>query len=199
MLMVIDTPAGNAPLRKIEPLITLWDRLTPEAKRLDARAARLRRMRYWLRRIGQERRKSFGDQLRWAGTVITRTTRELARGRGTSVISGGVPTTPAVMDEIQREEANLMQGIAGGIGRTTLQHYSRAAVSYIPQPYDGRVVVFLAVPKIGQKRLDPTAGWGQVSREVILHEMESTHVGLVTRELTMFAQRFAEIIRSERC
>jgi thioesterase domain-containing protein len=56
----------------------------------------------------------------------------------------------------------------------------RAMVSYSPQPYDGRVVLFRAACGLGAGMADPSLGWSGLARGVFtLHEVPGDHYSLV--------------------
>jgi hypothetical protein len=95
------------------------------------------------------------------------------------------------------EEEQLMGTGAAGPGLQTLLFQQRAAVAYIQRPYHGAMYALLATETPGRKRRG-ARGWEGLAPRLQVTELESSHVGLITRNLTAFADRLAEVLKSIR-
>jgi hypothetical protein len=86
----------------------------------------------------------------------------------------------------------------------TLVFQSRAVRAYIPGAYRGTVDLVVAVdpcddPATVEALSNGRRGWEHVARDVRVHVVASSHVGLITDQIALLAQRLREcfVPRSE--
>jgi thioesterase domain-containing protein len=194
LLVVVDTAALNARLRPLAPIIGAVERLTPPARRLDRRAAMFRAARYYAWRLDDVRRRSLGEQVRWAGRLLTRRFRRLTEAPVAPGDGAGNGNDP----HVGLDERLIANGPAGGPGQSVLMFQQRAAVAYVQRPYDGPMHAIWASEVLGhrQRQIDPTRGWRRLASPVNVDIVESSHVGLITRNLPAFAERLRAVLAS---
>jgi hypothetical protein len=79
----------------------------------------------------------------------------------------------------------------------TLRFQSRAVRAYIPGAYRGTVDLVVAVdpghdPATAEVLSHGRRGWERVAREVRVHAVASSHVGLITDQIALLARRLRE-------
>ena len=210
LLVVADTAAVNAGFRPLLPLLSLISAVTPEPRRLNRRAAVLRKARYYRARLRDLKRRSASERVDWFFRNIERR----ARGIGTFAVksvsrgnhSNGQQLATKAADELSAsaraanheeidEEAQLMGTGVAGPGLQTLLFQRRAAVAYVQRPYTGAMHAVLATKTPGVRRVG-ARGWERLAPRIQVTELESSHLGLITRDLPAFAERLAQILES---
>ncbi|GJG89250.1 hypothetical protein tb265_44310 [Gemmatimonadetes bacterium T265] len=190
-LVLIDTEAGNARFRWLEPLIRLASRADDARERQNRRATVLRHLRYYSMRLRAVRRDSARERWRWLTTNIER--RLSRRAAATEVLAG--LTTNALL--------------AAQPSVDTLSPIVRLTSAYLPRTYPGTVDLVVASDLAGVVRHEPRVatgggvrelrrggrrGWERVARAVRVHIVRGSHTGLVTDELPALAERLAAIL-----
>ena len=66
---------------------------------------------------------------------------------------------------------------------------------YVPEPYQGRIVLLRTDSMQSVAPCDPTAGWGRVAKEVEVLSMPGTHDACVTENLGILAEHLAACLR----
>ncbi|HEV2643642.1 MAG TPA: thioesterase domain-containing protein, partial [Candidatus Elarobacter sp.] len=184
-LILIDTSAGNARFRWLEPLLHLLVRAThdDDERRLDRRARILRQLRYYTRRVQEVRDMSRPDQLRWLRTNVARYT----------------PGVRAASDVAPREDrssdaAELADEFQLRPGTRAVQFHARAAAAFIPRAYAGEVDVINCTDALAPTVEQAARDWGRITRTVRVHTVDSSHLGLLTSDLPALAARMRECL-----
>ena len=185
-LIVVDSNPVNAMLAVLRPVMALLPAATAEA-RLAQQDAVMRRMR-WLRgRIHYMNRMPWPTRITWAmEKVVGRSTRLI---RGTSVQStlARGPVVPAVVAPDVIEE-----------GVVTEKLLERAASTYIPRRFSGTVDILWAEGEVGRPRPSaPVENWGRITGGLRVHTVVSSHIGLVTENLPMFASALRAVLNAD--
>jgi hypothetical protein len=72
--------------------------------------------------------------------------------------------------------------------------HQRAASVYFPGHFDGVIDLVWADERVGARPADPTRGWGLVADGVRVYPLHSSHLGLVTNNLSLLAGAFREAL-----
>ncbi|MDQ3255227.1 MAG: amino acid adenylation domain-containing protein [Acidobacteriota bacterium] len=74
--------------------------------------------------------------------------------------------------------------------------YVKASVIYFPQAYAGPLTLLLPCDSEVNSADDPTAGWGRVASEMVVHSIPGDHVTCVTRHVKVLAEHLNSCLRS---
>ena len=182
-LVLIDSIAPNARFEKIAWLVSLVANLPGRSGPLDRRAEILRKLVYYGSRVRTVTRWSRRERWQWmVRNVQARIPRLELAERGLD------PQSEAVM-EASDFAARPMQ--------PTLRFQARAVRAYIPSTYRGTLDLVVAVdPSAPSTDADTLAasrrGWERVSKEVRVHVVASSHVGIITDQIALLAERLRE-------
>jgi thioesterase domain-containing protein len=178
-LVVIDTAATNVRVRWMDPVADLVARGATPIDRLDKRAGFLRQARYYEARVRYLRHLSVGQKLKWGW----------GKARGVVAAAGSAVAAPEQNRAAREADTVMRTEMAAGPGSGVLRAQARAASAYVPKPYDGEIDLIWA-SEIASKRLaDPTRGWRFLAKQVTVHPIQSSHLGLITNLLPVLAER----------
>jgi thioesterase domain-containing protein len=182
-LVLVDSVAPNARFKRLDWMVSLVASLPGRSRPLDRRARILRKLVYYSSRLRTVGRWSRGERWRWMMRNVQ------ARIPGLEVADRMLDPQSEALMRAADFEARPMQ--------PTLVFQSRAVRAYIPGAYRGAVDLVVAV----DPGLDPATtaaasngrrGWERVAREVRVHAVASSHVGLITDQIALLAERLRE-------
>jgi thioesterase domain-containing protein len=191
-LVIMDAAAGNAKIefvRRFLPLVKGAD----ENDRLTRLSLILKRVRWYALRIRQVRQRPMRERLQWVSTNVARRFRRfvLRQAPESTAKRHADVENAAQADELG---SALRTQIAAGPGTGVLLMHQRAASVYFPGHFDGVIDLVWADERVGARPADPTRGWGLVADGVRVYPLHSSHLGLVTNNLSLLAGAFREAL-----
>jgi hypothetical protein len=141
----------------------------------------------------QVRQRPMGERLQWMSTNVARRFRRLVLRQATESTA---KRHTDVENAAQADELGsaLRTQIAAGPGTGVLLMHQRAASVYFPGHFDGVIDLVWADERVGARPADPTRGWGLVAAGVRVYPLHSSHLGLVTNNLSLLAGAFREAL-----
>jgi thioesterase domain-containing protein len=188
-LVLVDCQPVNARLQWMRPLMPLVPG-DDETHRLSRRANVLKRVRRYRHRMRQVRRMEAGDQLAWARSVVSQKLAGLLGRRRAQRASVPAPAPAPAQDA---GDAILTPAIDGP-GVQVWRMHERAASAYIPHAFPGIVDFIWADDRPGPRPAVPTRGWELVAERVNFYPLQSSHLGLLTNKLPLFAQALRDAL-----
>jgi thioesterase domain-containing protein len=193
-LVIVDSAAINRSFRRLRPFLR-FVRGADHNARLTRQAVLLSRLRHYELRLRKARRLSLLGQINWASANIARRLRRIAADRPNGAVAPGSLAHDARTQEFA---SALRTQVAPGPGAGVLLMQDRAASAYIPSPFAGTIDLIWADERPAGIRIDPTRGWAKFAQQVRVHEIQTTHMGLVTNDLPLLAEALRSVMdRSE--
>ena len=188
-VVVIDGNAANATMAAMRPIVAFLPGGDANA-RLTRQAEVMQRMRWLAGRARYMNRMPVGSRVTWAIEKVVNRSARLVRGAPVSPVAVAAPVSapaaapaPDVIEE----------------GVVTEKLLERAAGAYIPRRYDGVVDLMWADGGSGRPRPPaPVESWSRIAGSVRVHPIGSTHIGLITENLAIFAAALREVFNQPR-
>ena len=189
-LIIVDSAAVNIHVRRARALLPF----VPGAdanERMTRQSVLIKRLRHYEFRIRQVRRKPMRQRLEWVSSNVSRRLKHLFAAN-TNGVDAARPNAGQVSHDAETKEfaSALRTQIAAGPGASVLLMQERAASLYFPGHFRGCIDLIWANDTPNVRRNDPTRGWWNYADSVRVHEVLSTHLGLVTNDLPDFAEAF---------
>ncbi len=191
-LIIMDASAGNARIEFVKPMLR-FVRGSDDNDRLTRRAAMLKRMRYYSLRARQVQRQPMRERFGWLTTNVSRRVSRLFGGNAPQ--QNGAPYRRAEAPQADDSSA-LRTQLGAGPGTNVLFMHTRAASVFFPKPYDGCVELIWADERADINPADPTRGWGRVADSVRVYPLVSSHLGLVTNNISLLAGALRAALRA---
>jgi amino acid adenylation domain-containing protein len=193
-LVVVDSAPINANVRGLRPLLPLVPG-ADESTRLTRQATLMKRIRRYERSIRRVRRRSIGGKMSWLKSNVLRRVKGALGGSD----AAGVEThSQLTLDDAAADLARALRTvIAGGPGAGVLLMQERAASVYVPGRFNGAMDLIWSEEEMGTRRTDPTFGWKWFAKEVRVHPLPDSHIGLITNALPSLAAALRAVLERE--
>ncbi|MEP6732479.1 MAG: amino acid adenylation domain-containing protein [bacterium] len=196
-LVIVDSAAVNVHVRGAKPLLS-FVRGADDNERMTRQSVFMTRLRWYELRVRQVRRQPMSKRVEWVSTNVARRWRSLFEAR----TNGGGEVRPnhgqVSHDDQTKELASALRTqIAAGPGSGVLLMQERAASVYFGGHFHGAIDLIWANERPHVRRIDPTRGWGHHADEVRVHQILSTHLGLVTNDLPKLAEEMKAVLDRE--
>jgi thioesterase domain-containing protein len=189
-LVIVDSAAVNVHVRAARALLKLVPG-SDDNNRMTRQSVLMTKLRWYELRIRQVRRQPMSKRLAWVSSNVSRRWRRLFEAKDT--IAPAPSHGQVIHDDQTRDLASALRTqVAAGPGASVLLMQERAASVYFPGYFRGSIDLIWANEKPGVRKIDPTRGWGIHTDNVRVHEIISTHLGLVTNDLP----KMAEVLRT---
>ena len=185
-LVIADGAAMNVRIRHLRPLLR-FVRGADENARLTKQAVLMKRLRWYALRLRQISRRPAREQLGWAG-------RMLGRLRPSFDARATVAKSAAPVASSFEFASALRTHIAQGPGTNVLLMQERAASVYVPGWFDGCIDLIWADDQPKPRDAENSRGWSRFARQVRVHPVSTTHLGLITADIPLFAETLRTVL-----